>query len=72
MKRLKVKEMLLRKYTMSYFLIKEKEGRNHNCKPVQDSRSGELSGPGVERKQAFQSFDANLEFNMETNDIVHR
>ena len=57
---------------MSYFLIKEKEGRNHNCKPVQDSRSGELSGPGVERKQAFQSFHANLEFNMETNGIVHR
>ena len=56
---------------MSYFLIKEKEGRNHNCKPVQDSRSGELSWPGVERKQAFQSFDANLKFNMETNGIVH-
>ena len=46
--------------TMSYFHIKEKEARNHNSKPVQDSRSGELSGSGVERKQAFQSFDANL------------
>ena len=57
---------------MSYFSIKENEARNHNSKPVQDSRSGELSGPGVERKQAFQSFDANLEFNMETNGIVHR
>ena len=56
---------------MSYFNIKEKEARNHNCKPVQDSRSGELSGSGVERKQAFQSFDANLQFNMETNGIVH-
>ena len=56
---------------MSYFSIKEEEAKNHNCKPVQDSRSGELSGPGVERKQAFQSFDANLEFNMETNGIVH-
>ena len=56
---------------MSYFHIKEKEARNHNSKPVQDSRSGELSGSGVERKQAFQSFDANLQFNMETNGIVH-
>ena len=56
---------------MSYFGIKENEARNHNSKPVQDSGSGELSGSGVESKQAFQSFDANLLFNMETNGIVH-